>query len=378
MYLFLLAFGAFLSVAGVVLAASGLSIHDHTFDTSLVTPGIVGVVGGLLLIGLGFALRVLQRIEHALETRPVMPRVVRAGVAPEPVAPAAAPLESSSDPGRVPFPMKITRPPQPAAPQAPAPFSEKHAEEVPQKFPSIARAAPAPAAPATPELPPRQPMHAADDHGMETASDESGGAFFPRPFKGRNGAAPAPRVSPRLDASARAPLTPQRPAGPAFDAFWPKGPRRGAAQAKPVPAPEMPVVATEPVAQQPTAEERVAQERVAQERVAQERVAQEQVAQQRIQEPIAQEPVAGPVAQQPVARHPDVQEQPVATSPAVAPDVTPEDAPVPISILKSGIVDGMAYTLYSDGSIEAQLPQGRLRFGSISELRAHIEQDTQS
>jgi hypothetical protein len=38
----------------------------------------------------------------------------------------------------------------------------------------------------------------------------------------------------------------------------------------------------------------------------------------------------------------------------------------------------MAYTLYSDGSIEAQLPQGMLRFGSISELRAHIEQDSQS
>jgi hypothetical protein len=46
----------------------------------------------------------------------------------------------------------------------------------------------------------------------------------------------------------------------------------------------------------------------------------------------------------------------------------------PVSILKSGVVDGMAYTLYSDGSIEAQLPQGTLRFGSITELRNHIEQ----
>ena len=34
----------------------------------------------------------------------------------------------------------------------------------------------------------------------------------------------------------------------------------------------------------------------------------------------------------------------------------------------------MAYTLYSDGSIEAQLPQGTLRFSSINELRNHIEQ----
>ena len=44
-----------------------------------------------------------------------------------------------------------------------------------------------------------------------------------------------------------------------------------------------------------------------------------------------------------------------------------------VSVLKSGVVDGMAYTLYSDGSIEAQLPQGTLRFGSIAELRTHIE-----
>src|SRR5262249_17478500 len=48
--------------------------------------------------------------------------------------------------------------------------------------------------------------------------------------------------------------------------------------------------------------------------------------------------------------------------------------PAPVSVLKSGVVDGMAYTLYSDGSIEAQLPQGTLRLGSIAELRTHIEQ----
>jgi hypothetical protein len=374
MYLFLLAFGAFLSVAGVVLAASGLSVYDHTFDTSLVTPGIVGVVGGLLLIGLGFALRVLQRIEHALETRPVMPRVVRAGATPEPVAAGTTPSELPSEQGRIPFPVKITRPPQPAAVQVPAPLPEKRAEELPQKFPSIARAASAAAA-ATPELPPRQPLHAADDYAEDTAGDENSGSFFPRSFKGRNGAAPAAKVSPRLDASARAPLTSQRPAGPAFDALWPKGPRRGAAQARPAPAPEMPAVAAEPVAQQPSAQERVIQERVAPERVAQQQRPQEPVAQESItRESITQESIA----REPVVQEPDVQQQPVATSPAVAPDVTPEDAPVPVSILKSGIVDGMAYTLYSDGSIEAQLPQGRLRFGSISELRAHIEQDTQS
>jgi hypothetical protein len=44
------------------------------------------------------------------------------------------------------------------------------------------------------------------------------------------------------------------------------------------------------------------------------------------------------------------------------------------TIIKSGVVDGMAYSLYSDGSIEAQMPEGMMRFGSIDELRAHLGQ----
>ena len=45
-----------------------------------------------------------------------------------------------------------------------------------------------------------------------------------------------------------------------------------------------------------------------------------------------------------------------------------------VTILKSGVVDGMAYSLYSDGSIEAQMPEGMMRFASIDELRAHLDQ----
>jgi len=36
----------------------------------------------------------------------------------------------------------------------------------------------------------------------------------------------------------------------------------------------------------------------------------------------------------------------------------------------------MGYTLYVDGSIEAELPQGTLRFASIDDLRAHLEKGT--
>lgn len=50
-----------------------------------------------------------------------------------------------------------------------------------------------------------------------------------------------------------------------------------------------------------------------------------------------------------------------------------QDQPA-VTVLKSGIVDGMAYSLYSDGSIEAQMPEGMMRFASIDELRAHLDQ----
>jgi hypothetical protein len=50
-----------------------------------------------------------------------------------------------------------------------------------------------------------------------------------------------------------------------------------------------------------------------------------------------------------------------------------EDQPA-VTVLKSGIVDGMAYSLYSDGSIEAQMPEGMMRFASIDELRTHLDQ----
>jgi hypothetical protein len=362
MYLFLLTFGAVLSVAGVALAASGVSVHDHTFDGGLVTPGIVAVVGGLLLIGLGFGLRVLQRIELALAGRPA---VARAGETPEPVK-ASASLKASatlaeppSEPSRTPVPVKITRLPATAPVGAPAPLApaaEKRVDDLPQKFPSqkfpsqkfpsqkfpsIVRAGPAPV---SEEIDPAPRPFAPAAVSHDEASDvESAGPFAPRAVNARNGAVPtsahasarmsahmsAPmsasmsaataRVSTRLDATAPAPLTTERPKSPAFDALWPKGPRprRALAQAAaPVEVPEIPAVAPAPV--------------------------------------IEEHGVEPPFA------------------------VTAEETAEPLTVLKSGVVDGMAYTLYSDGSIEAQLPQGTLRFGSIAELRAHIEQDTRN
>jgi hypothetical protein len=69
--------------------------------------------------------------------------------------------------------------------------------------------------------------------------------------------------------------------------------------------------------------------------------------------------------------------------PPAAPEPTAESEPLPeeempVAILKSGVVDGMGYTLYVDGSIEAELPGGTLRFASINELRKHLEENSRN
>jgi hypothetical protein len=127
-----------------------------------------------------------------------------------------------------------------------------------------------------------------------------------------NGAAPA-RIVPRIDGRARqAASSPSRAKVSVFNTFWPAAPRReGQAAPTQVAAPAPP-----------------------------------------------------PMVHESVSPADPAQAPPLPEAPASA---------VPVSVLKSGVVEGMAYTLYSDGSIEAQLPQGTLRFGSISALRNHIE-----
>lgn len=51
------------------------------------------------------------------------------------------------------------------------------------------------------------------------------------------------------------------------------------------------------------------------------------------------------------------------------------DLPEGVTVVRSGTVDEMSYTYYSDGSIEAQLPgEGPIRFPSLDALRAYVEQ----
>ena len=71
----------------------------------------------------------------------------------------------------------------------------------------------------------------------------------------------------------------------------------------------------------------------------------------------------------PIRAPESIKRTPLSAEPRAA---TPRTA----AVLKSGVVDGMAYTLYVDGSIEAELPQGTLRFASIDELRSHLEKNS--
>jgi hypothetical protein len=78
----------------------------------------------------------------------------------------------------------------------------------------------------------------------------------------------------------------------------------------------------------------------------------------------ARRPVTEPIKPEP---------QPDPAHVAVPDAQNPEPPP---AILKSGVVDGMAYTLYVDGSIEAELPSGVLHFASINELRDHLAKNS--
>jgi hypothetical protein len=75
------------------------------------------------------------------------------------------------------------------------------------------------------------------------------------------------------------------------------------------------------------------------------------------------------------AREPEAAVAAAAVAVAEAPRPEPLAAPPEpetVRIFKSGVIDGMAYTLYTDGSIEAELPQGTVKFASIDELRAYL------
>jgi hypothetical protein len=306
----LLILGAVIAAAGVVLIGPGLPFGGRDYDASIVTPGAVAIVGGLILIGLALAVRVLGRIEKALAARPLPHPVFQ-----EEAAAPAAEEPADAAPARISFPPKpVAEPAPPPAPAVATPRvlpEDAALERLREKFPTLVRLENAPVVEdADVSLSPK-PSVRADEVVAEANSAVA---------RQTNGATP-PRIEPRLEVQARPVNRPAQAKN--FEAFWPKKQRPG--QEAPAPAAKQPAV----------------------------------------QQPLPVEPVLTPEPVQFQFREPAPEPRPVEPAP---------EAPTTVSILKSGVVDGMAYTLYSDGSIEAQLPQGMLRFGSIAELRNHIEQ----
>ena len=308
MYVFLLMLGSFIAVAGLGLVASGVSIQEHTFDASNLTPGMIAIIGGCVLIGLGLVVRALLRVERALR------------------APAARPVSADEAAGSVTLAQEGE-----AAGIALPPKSKPKAIPQPASVPAAAVPPPLPRVDATVDG-----AQIAAQERLETTPlvEESDVSLLPKPpvraeedtgevhHNGAraNGSAHA-ATAPRVAANGR-PIRPPQAQVQAktsiFDALWPKQ-QRAAAEVQAVPAE-------------------------------------------------AAAPAEAEVPQQVEASEPP----PPARS-VLPPQPERADRAV-VSVLKSGVVEGMAYTLYSDGSIEAQLPGGTLRFGSITELRNHIEQ----
>ncbi len=84
-------------------------------------------------------------------------------------------------------------------------------------------------------------------------------------------------------------------------------------------------------------------------------------------------PRAEPAAAPPKAEEPRrsfLSRRPARTE-RVAPEAPDPEAGA-VTVYKSGVVEGMAYSLYTAGSIDAELPEGTVRFGSLDALRQHL------
>jgi hypothetical protein len=316
--------GAFAVVAGAVMIGFGIPVNEFSFGNTLIVCGVTALVGGLIVIGLAVVVAQLQRIAEALASR--------------------APIRSSrpldmfeSAPGQH---AASGRPPFPSKPKSDAGSREQHQldphPETPMRdtvtdkapvgsfAPTLRNPDEAPLAveddvSLSPQHPMSAPMPVASD--FEIAKMETRQEF-------RQEIRQETHDEPKFDADWR-PLPP--PAAPRqmrapettyFDAMWPSEPAPSKAQDKR--AVETDAKPYEPRFEMPSRE----------------------------------------TAAAPARR----------TEPE-APKPRPASEPRAVAILKSGVVDGMGYTLYVDGSIEAELPQGTLRFASINELRSHLEKN---
>ena len=315
MSILLFSVGAIAVIAGVLMAGFGIPVSEFSFGNTLIGAGATTAMGGLIVIGLGAVVSKLQQISDSLATQaPVQP--IRPLEAYEPAIGARAAPAPVPAPaaitGRISFPTRPKPEPHPLEPRAATPAQAGVADEG-EPVQSFAPSL------RNPDVP---PVTVDDDVSLSPqhpATVEAAPADLGAPA----GSAAAsdeepssPKTEPSLDAGWGAPSLP-----PLVSA-QPR--QRGGYFDAMWPADEKP----------------------------------------------ARSPAANEAKPEPTLEVPPRESVP----PSADAEAEPSKAPVPI--LKSGVVDGMRYTLYVDGSIEAELPQGTLRFASINELRSHLEKNS--
>lgn len=319
----LLIVGILLAGAGLAAGGFGVLFNELNLGATLILAGTTALCGGLVLVGLAAVVTELRRVSEGLRVKPI----ARPGRPTEAEGvPGALPAIAAPPPATRPRPeVRESRPVEPPLPQPATAVDVSAAaiERLRSSIPRVERPEPSvvaegehvPLSPnggGHPSATPRAPGVAAPPEPRVTAEDRPGGA-----------AVETVKAS-RLDFLFRS--RPARPLQPQnFDSTWPSDGR---------PAPGKAREAEPRLDDRPPA-------------------------------PPLAAPAPPPVAADAAPRRAEPVPSPAAT-----------EAPPTAAILKSGVVDGMAYTLYADGSIEAKLPHGTVRFGSIAELRAHIESNS--
>jgi hypothetical protein len=378
MYALLLALGI-ISVA-IGTAAIGFGVPNYAFDlgNTLFIAGSVWLIGGMVLVGLAAAVRQLRRIADGMG-RPVVRRqpapegadAQRAQAARIPYPPK--PGADARDP-RAPEPRPAAAPdgPEAAPPERPRPnilgvargANGTRVMDEPDAVPLAPTRGPAP--PVGRDAPMGEP---ASDPRLASSD------LIARLSNLAASSRPAPRPEPPRLAS---PAERQRPN--MFDAVWPADVRAGRSRAETIA--RAPRLDTMPEAKPEGMLEARPEPKL-----------EPEPRQESKPEPSSEPGPEPKFESRPEARaepkfqpkrKPEPRFEPPLPRERIEPSSEPRDGalPVPspavqepraIAILKSGVIDGMAYTLYTDGSIEAELPQGTMRFSSIDDLRAHLE-----
>lgn len=322
MVLVLMSVGALLTVVGLASVAYGLPYNDFGLGNILVVAGTTAMVAGLILIALSAVLRELIAIRTALSAgaadRAEAPGRLRAGepslAAPEPSSAAVAAERLRA------------APPRPPAPPALA------------------------TSPVQAELPPQPPLRAPPTPPpLRRAGLDAAGEPVYRPPVVAPPSAAAPSSDIGLPDSLRA-----RP--PAAD----RGDDTGDLGAPP------PDWTHDPLGEPTTGNER---KRFFGWTRRRQTVSSDAEAPHAETAPPAYDRAPPEPPPERSASRPPVRPAPL---PRAEPPVAAEAGGV--AVLKSGVIDGMGYTLYTDGSIDAEFAQGVLRFGSIEDLRRHLEQ----